>query len=157
MPGINIQVSPLISNPNPYPDGQDIHSRGQNLAFAGTTQTTAAPILRQISMISNNTATNGGILPVATAGQSFYVIPTLGTNSPLVYPPVGGSLNFGAVNAPLSIPVRSISKFVAIDNLGNYALMSAGPTTPFAPQFMTWGDGTPVTWGNGTSVEWSNA
>jgi len=125
MPAFNspATVGLLISNPNPYPDGQIIDPSVQTLAFAGTTQATAAPIVNDVTVVSNNTAANGGILPVATMGQTFYIIPSLVTNAPLVYPPVGGSINFGTANAGVAITARKMAQFVALDAVGNYALM----------------------------------
>jgi hypothetical protein len=113
----------LISNPNPYPDGQIVDNTPQTLAAAGTTQATAAPIVNDLTTISNNTAANGVILPVPTAGQTFYIIPALATNAPLVYPPVGGSINFGTANAGLAITARKLAQFIALDTVGNYACL----------------------------------
>ena len=124
MPAVfNTQISPMVSNPNPYPDGQVVDPTVTTLAFAGTTQATAAPIVNDVTIVSNNTAANGGILPVPTMGQTFYVSPSLVTNAPLVYPPVGGSINFGTVNAGVAITARKVAQFIAIDSVGNYILL----------------------------------
>jgi hypothetical protein len=124
MPAVfNTQTGLIISNPNPYPDGQIVDPTPLTLAAAGTTQATAAPVVNDITTISNNTAANGVILPVPTAGQTFYIIPALVTNAPLVYPPVGGSINFGTANAGVAITARKMAQFIALDTTGNYALM----------------------------------
>ena len=124
MPAVfNTQTGLMLSNPNPYPDGQIVDPTPLTLAAAGTTQATAAPVVNDVTTISNNTAANGVILPVPTAGQTFYIIPALATNAPLVYPPVGGSINFGTANAGVAITARKMAQFIALDTLGNYGLI----------------------------------
>lgn len=118
----NTQVGLMVSNPNPYPDGQVVDPTPATLAAAGTTQATAAAVVNDVTTISNNTAANGVILPVPTAGQRYYIIPALATNAPLVYPPVGGSINFGTANAGVAITARKLAVFIALDAVGNYAL-----------------------------------
>lgn len=116
----------LVSNPNPYPDGQVLDPTPATIAAAGTTQATAAALVNDVSVITNNTATNGVILPVATAGQTMYVTPALVTNAPLVYPPLGGTINFGAVNAGVAITARKMAQFIALDNTGlNWGLLQS--------------------------------
>jgi len=118
----NSTVGLLLNSPSPQPDGtvETTASIG-TLAAAGTTQAGASAIAAEITTITNNTAANGVILPVPTQGQKFYIIPALVTNAPLVYPPVGGSINFGTVNAGVAIPARKMTTLVALDNVGNYA------------------------------------
>ena len=111
-------VTTMIANPNPYPDGVTIDPNPTTIAFAGTTQATAAPIVDLVAVITNNTAANGGILPVGTGGQRILLIPSLVTNAPLVYPPVGGTINFGTVNAGVAITARKVAEFVALDATG---------------------------------------
>lgn len=121
----NTMISNLLSNPNPYPDGQVVDPTPAILAAAGTTQATAAPVVNDVTTISNNTAANGVILPVPTAGQTFYIIPALATNAPKVYPPVGGSINFGTANASVAITAQKLAQFIALDSVGNYALLQS--------------------------------
>lgn len=126
MPASNIVTTGLlISNPNPYPDGQVIDPTPATMAATGTTQADAAPIVNDVVTITNNTAANGVILPVPTAGQTFYIIPALVTNAPKVYPPVGGSINFGTANASVAITARKMAQFIALDSVGNYALIQS--------------------------------
>jgi hypothetical protein len=115
----------MVSNPNPYPDGQVVDPAPATIAATGTTQATAAPIVNDVTTITNNTAANGVILPVPSAGQRFFIIPALATNAPLVYPPVGGSINFGTANAGVAITARKMAEFVALDSVGNYALIQS--------------------------------
>jgi len=115
-------VGLLINSANPLPDGTvESTTSISSLAAAGTTQATAAAVTTEVTTITNNTAANGVALPVPTKGQMFYIIPALVTNAPLVYPPVGGSINFGAANAGLAVPARKLTTFIALDDVGNYA------------------------------------
>lgn len=125
MPAVfNTQTSPMISNPNPYPDGQLIDPSIVSLAATGTTQATAAPVVNDFTTINNNTAANGVILPLPTyPTQTLYIYPSLVTNAPLAYPPLGGSINGGTANAGVAITARKVAQFIALDTLGNYALL----------------------------------
>lgn len=119
------QVGLLINNPNPQPDGTVETPVPVTLAAAGSTQATAAPVVAEISTITNNTAANGVILPVPTAGQKIFLIPALATNAPKVYPPVGGSINFGTVNASVAVTAQKGALFIALDGTGNYLLIQS--------------------------------
>lgn len=119
MPANNI-LGVMVSNPNPYPDGQVLDTTPVTVAAAGTTQATATALVDAINVISNNTATNGVMLPVPTAGQRIIVYPALATNAPLVYPPVGGSINNGTVNAGVANTARKAVEYIAVDTVGNY-------------------------------------
>ena len=91
------------------------------IAAAGTTQATGTAIGsdKPFVLISNNTATNGVILPPdAYIGQEITVYPQLATNAPLVYPPVGGTVNSGTTNAGVATPARKAVKYVSIDRTG---------------------------------------
>jgi hypothetical protein len=94
------------------------------IAAAGTTQATGAQIGNEqpFVLISNNTATNGTVLPTAAyIGQEIAIYPQLVTNAPLTYPPVGGTINSGTVNAGVATTARKVTKFIAIDRTGlNY-------------------------------------
>lgn len=108
----------LINNPSPLPDGTVGTSNIQTIAAAGTTQATATALAAPVNVISNNTAANGLALPVGTINQTVLVIPALATNAPKVYPPVGGMINFGTVNASVAAPAQRETSFRAVDNTG---------------------------------------
>lgn len=97
-----------------------------SVAAAGTIQSTATPITDSFILINNNTAANGVILPLANAGQEFYIYPQLATNAPKVYPPVGGSINGGTVNASVAPAAQKMAIFIAIDSLGTYVTNFSG-------------------------------
>lgn len=91
------------------------------IAAAGTTQATGTAIGsdKPFVLISNNTATNGVVLPVAAyVGQEISIFPQLVTAAPLVYPPVGGTVNNGTVNAGVATPARKVAKFICVDRAG---------------------------------------
>lgn len=109
----------LINNPNPLPDGSYATSTSiVDVAAAGTTQLTATAISTQFVSINNNTAANGVILPIGVRGQTITVHPRLITNAPLVYPPVGGTLNGAAVNVGVAATARVKTQFLCIDDVG---------------------------------------
>lgn len=97
------------------------------IAAAGTTQATATAIGNEspIVNIPNNTAANGVILPTAAyIGQNISIFPLLVTTAPLVYPPVGGTINNGTVNAGVAITARKLALFIALDRTGlNWATL----------------------------------
>lgn len=108
----------LINNPSPLPDGTVGSSNIQTIAAAGTTQATATALAAPVNVISNNTAANGAALPVGTINQTVMVYPALATNAPKIYPPVGGTINGGTVNASVAAPAQRETSFRAIDSTG---------------------------------------
>lgn len=118
-------VGLLLNNSNPQPDGViETPFPITDIAAAGTTQATATAVTATVTSINNNTAANGVILPVATVGQKFYIFPKLATNAPKIYPPVGGTINFGTVNASVAATAQKTIELIAIDATGlNYIAM----------------------------------
>ena len=119
MPAIfNTQVGSLISNANPYPDGSIQVPFVSTIAAAGTTQGTATLIAAEMNLISNNTAANGFILPVGLLNQRITVYPQLVTAACIGYPPVGGTINSGTVNAGAATVARILKTFVCVSDNG---------------------------------------
>lgn len=118
------KTSLLPNNSEPQPDIIIDTNNIFTVAFAGTTQANAYAIgnAQPLVIVSNNTAANGGVLPTAAfKGQRITVFPSLVTNAPLVYPPLGGSINFGTVNAGVASTARKAVDYIAIDDTGlNY-------------------------------------
>lgn len=119
-------VGLLVNNANPLPDAVTESAFPINvIAATGTTQATAAPLTSNLTAISNNTAANGVVLPVGNVQQKMYIYPQLITNAPLLYPPVGGTINFGTINAGVAITARKLTEALAIDNTGlNWIVMT---------------------------------
>lgn len=115
------KVSLLQNAGNIQPDTLRQTYSISTIAAAGTTQATATAIGNEqpFVLISNNTAVNGVVLPVAAyIGQEITVFPQLVTNAPLVYPPVGGTVNNGTANAGVATPARKAVKYIAVDRTG---------------------------------------
>lgn len=115
------KVSLLQNANNIQPDTLRQTYSISTIAAAGTTQATATAIGNEqpFVLISNNTAANGVVLPVAAyIGQEITVFPQLVTNAPLVYPPVGGTVNNGTANAGVATPARKAVKYIAVDRTG---------------------------------------
>ena len=115
------KVSLLQNANNIQPDTLRLSFGNTTVLAAGTTQATATAIGNEspLSTIANNTAANGVILPIAAySGQNIGLFPALITAAPLVYPPVGGTINNGTVNAGVAITARKVTLFIAADRTG---------------------------------------
>ncbi len=117
-----VKIGNLIGNPNPYPDAvTNGRYAWSPVAAAGTTQATATALSATAGngfYITNNTAANGVILPVGVAGQEIELFPQLVTNAPRVYPPVGGTMNFGTVNVHVAATAQKSIRLKCIDDTG---------------------------------------
>lgn len=112
-------VGNLINSANPLPDATVITTASiATVAAAGTVQTDATAVSAQLVVISNNTAANGVILPVGVKGQAIIIYPTLITNAPKVWPPVGGTVSSLAANTNTTAPARAKTVFYCIDDTG---------------------------------------
>lgn len=125
---VNTQISQILNNESGgFPDGT-VGQYGANVALptiaaAGTTQTTGTAVTTQGQLVNVTAAsgTNGVTLPVSQAGTEFLIYSSAATNALLVYPPLTGAINNGTVNTSLSVTARKLARFVALDNVGNYA------------------------------------
>lgn len=122
----NTEISPIISNPNAYPDGVLSTSVIEDAVATGTDQSTAKAVSGAVVNVTNNSATNGIILE-AVKGKQYIISGALAAVTK-VYPPVGGSINGGSVNAALSLVSRKPGLFVCIDGL-NYIAITDTDTT----------------------------
>ena len=79
----------------------------------GTDQTDAAAITAPVTVVDNNDATVGVILPTAAAGKMMIVYAALTTAGLKIYPPTGGSINGGtATTGSITIEGMSAALFV---------------------------------------------
>lgn len=116
---VRIITSKINSNPTPYPDGEVAGQRILAVAAAGTTQadgTVIAADVADVITVSNNTASNGVVLPANCKGKKLVVIGALNAVQK-IYPPVGGAINYGTANAAVSLVARKPGLFIAIDDL----------------------------------------
>lgn len=115
------KTSLLQNGDNVQPDTIRTNWNITTIAAAGSTQATATAIGNTLPsiLISNNTAANGVILPVAAyIGQEIEIYPALITNAPLVYPPVGGTINSAALNTGVASTARKMVVYKSIDRTG---------------------------------------
>jgi len=115
------KTSLLQNNANPQPDTLRNTFNVVTLAAAGTVQADATAIgnVAPFVIVSNNTAANGLVLPAAAyIGQEITIYPALITNAPKIYPPVGGTINSGAVNASVATTARKAVQYTSIDRTG---------------------------------------
>jgi hypothetical protein len=94
-----------------------------NLTAAGSTQGTALVLPSDFNIVTTAAASTGAILPAAgpqcNVGDSFIVV-NHGANSLSVYPPTGGKIGTGSVNAALALPSGKTGFYLHIGS-GNYA------------------------------------
>lgn len=96
------------------------------LAASGTTQATAAACTGDTNVFTTVPAGSGCQIGIDTVGSTItnicpgdeYIIVNHGANPLSVYPPVGGKINNGALNAAVTVAVNSsvfIKAITAID------------------------------------------
>lgn len=116
-----------------FSGGQAIALNGYSTVGAtatGSTQGTAYVLQNEFTEFTTVAASTGAILPASSvttgivAGDSFFVA-NLGANALSVYPPVGGNINGGTVNAAASVPAAKTAYFVAKGNGTYYSVISA--------------------------------
>lgn len=106
-------------------------SRQRNVAATGSTQTDAAIIGANVNIISGADGTKGVALRKPkglTSKLTVYVAlvySSAATNALLVYPPVGGTINNGAVNAALSIAAQKPAIFWSVNGTDFIALVGS--------------------------------
>lgn len=90
------------------------------LVATGSTQATALPLQAVFNRFATVAASTGCILPdVGNLPLYEVIVRNQGANSINVYPPVGKSINGGAVNTAVSPGAGTITRFVS-DTSGNY-------------------------------------
>lgn len=81
--------------------------RQSTFAATGADQATAATLKNVLNIVSGATGTNGVILPKAKVlGRNMMIYSSAATNALLIYPPVGGTINNGALNTAFSATAR---------------------------------------------------
>lgn len=83
----------------------------------GATQTTAYPLGAVRTKFGVVAAGTGALLPTGAPGDSYMVI-NYGANSLTVYPPVGGAINGGSVNAGVAVAAAATTNFTCVDPTG---------------------------------------
>lgn len=90
----------------------------RTVAAAGSAQTDATLIGANVTIVTAASGTNGVILRKPKSANNFYtgaVYSSAATNALLVYPPTGGTINNGTINAALSLPARKVGTFMSVN------------------------------------------
>lgn len=85
------------------------------LTAAGSTQATALAVTADVNIISTAAASTGVRLPDFDVDDEIIVV-NGGANALAVYPPVGHSINVGAINVAVSLPVGRRATFLRVTN-----------------------------------------
>lgn len=88
-------------------------SRQRSVAASGSSQTDAALIGANVSLVSGASGTNGVVLRKGKAQYTGMIYSSAATNALLVYPPAGGTINNGSVNSPFSVTARKPAIFTS--------------------------------------------
>jgi hypothetical protein len=94
-----------------------------NVLAAGTSQNTATPLNKDISVITAIVLGQGVSLPVTTGGLRFTVINATNT-SLLVYPNIGAKINVQAIGLPYTVAAYTRLEFISVSNIQWYTLNS---------------------------------
>jgi hypothetical protein len=107
---------------NPTFTGNVKFSVGTALTAAGTTQSGALALTKDINEFTSVAAGAGGALPTAVAGMEVTVI-NFGANTLLIYPVNGGSAKINALtaNTAISVPASSVMNFYAVSSTQWYS------------------------------------
>lgn len=82
---------------------------------AGTNQATGAQLRAPVNLVSGATGTNGVTIPKSKVpGRQLVIYSSAATNALQVYPPVGGTVNNGAVNAVFAAAARTPYIFINV-------------------------------------------
>jgi len=118
------------------------------LTAAGTTQATALLISGDLNVFSTVASGAGCILPVGGENDTYSIIND-GANALLIYPPVGGTINGGAVNASASLAAGSAIQInfqsSLVSRVISSALALAAPTGSALIGFLQAGSGAVAT------------
>lgn len=102
-----------ISGANIIASGYNIRSVSTGISAAGSTQGTAAGLLKEFNQVTSVSAGQGVKLPTAVAGMAIVVTNT-SANSLLVYPDTGAIINTLAANAALTQTAGATIQYVAM-------------------------------------------
>lgn len=95
------------------------------LTATGSDQAGALGIVDDISIVTTTAASTGVRLPANSQVADSFVIANHGANALAVYPPTGGKVANGSVNAALSVPATKTVICFSIDGTNFAANLSA--------------------------------
>jgi hypothetical protein len=95
------------------------------LTATGTTNADALPLPAGVNLFTTVAANAGTILKNEGAARKLICVVTGATGPLKVYPPVGGTINGLAANAPISIAVTKSALLVTSDGMTWVSVLSA--------------------------------
>jgi hypothetical protein len=90
------------------------------LVAAGTNQSTGLQLTAELNVIATAPASSAFVLPAGTPLGTQIIVSNKGANAVLPYPPVGGKINTGAVNAAGTALAAGSGVRFASDGANNY-------------------------------------
>ncbi len=92
----------------------DNGSSNTGVTATGTTQATAYSIQAVNSVFGAVASGAGAVLPTAIQAGEEGTVTNYGANSVTIYPPLGGTINGGALNAGVTVAVNTMSIWKAV-------------------------------------------
>lgn len=92
-------------------------------ATGSSSQTNSFAIASDITIFTVAASNSGARLPSTSGPGDLFTIANYDSNTMLIYPPVGGILNGGSLNASVSLTTKKSADCICIDNL-NFIVMA---------------------------------
>lgn len=96
-----------------------------NLTSTGSTQVTALLISDDVNIVTTTAASTGVVLSAVNTAGDYVIVVNYGANALTLYPPVGGKINNGTLNAGVAIAANKSAEILCIDGLNYIAMLSA--------------------------------
>lgn len=77
----------------------------------GTAQATATPITTNFTVLTTSTGQTAFVLPTVAAGSGPYIVSNANSDTALVFPPSGGTIQGGSANASFSVAQNKTAMF----------------------------------------------
>lgn len=94
-------------------------------ASGSSSQANSFAIANDITIFTTAASNSGARLPSTSGPGDNFIIANGDTNTMIIYPPVGGKLNFGTTNAGVNLTTLKSAECICIDNL-NFLVMLGG-------------------------------
>lgn len=92
-------------------------------ATGSSSQTNSFAVVSDITIFTVAASNSGARLPSTAGPGDLFTIANYDSNTMLIYPPVGGILNGGSLNASVSLTTKKSADCICIDNL-NFIVMA---------------------------------
>jgi len=94
-------------------------------ATGSSSQANSFAIVNDITIFTTAPSNSGARLPSTAGPGDSFVIANYDANTMIIYPPVGGILNGGSLNAGVNLTTKKSADCICIDNL-NFIVMLGG-------------------------------